>query len=135
MEQFAFTVKKVVGKPETVTKADYDHYITTICKLGAKLEHINYEFDKQGNRLHFHAIISLPKNYYRKKLLMKGYSVDFKVLNDKAGWLAYIRKDQKTRICVNPREVTEDVHKDEIEVITEPYQLDDLIIDLDQIKI
>jgi hypothetical protein len=135
MEQFAFSVKKVSGKPEDVTKADYENYIKSIVKLGCKLEHINYEFDKQGSRLHFHAILSLPKNFLRTRLRMANFNVDYKPLRDKRGWLAYIRKDQKTRICVDPREVSEapfEVHKDE--VVTEDYD-DEFIVDLDKIKI
>lgn len=147
MEHFAFSVKKVSGKPDAVTMIDYEHYISHIKKLGVKLEHINYEHDKQQGRLHFHAVIAIPKGFLRTRLRKEGFNVDYKPLTDKKGWLAYIRKDQKMNLFKKQEYVP--TPEDEADYLKwslaneQPYTDDDIqemfqddfIIDLDKIKI
>lgn len=94
---FAFTVKKLTGKPDSCTKDIYESYIkemTTKYKE-IQIKQVIYEHDKQQKRLHFHAVLVCPKSFLRKKLNKEGISVHTTLLTNAQGWEAYCEKDIK----------------------------------------
>jgi hypothetical protein len=91
-QPYAFTVKRIF-KPKEVTDSDY-------LDIMAKWSHFGlikcYEFEKDSHGiLHIHGIILLRKGFYRKKLVIKGYSTRLDELYDETGWMRYIGKTSK----------------------------------------
>lgn len=90
-KSYAFTVKKL-GPRELNDLPEYWKWLAKVeqeCIVSRKY----YETDSDGN-LHMHGIILVRKNFYLKKLCMKGYHVKFEELYDYDGWVKYITKDQ-----------------------------------------
>lgn len=97
-QDFAFTAKKVTKKTESATVKDYEDYMTEMTnKYCVKFTNVNYERDKQYDRLHVHAIITVPKHFFRNKLQRKGWTVDLKEITNRQGWIAYVEKEQANK--------------------------------------
>lgn len=86
---YGFTVK---DNRQDVT--DYKPFLDNCKQHGCNVV-CSYEEYDEASRLHIHGIIEIPKGFYRKKICMKGLHVKLEELYDPAGWLRYIRKDQK----------------------------------------
>jgi len=51
------------------------------------------ELNKAG-KLHYHGIVGIPKDVYRKGLCPSGFHMCLKSLHDREGWEQYFKKDQ-----------------------------------------
>lgn len=65
-----------------------------------------YFFEKEGG-CHLHGIITLPRNFYRKRLMQKGLHIHMIPLFAVEGWLEYCKKNQK-KYAVVPRQSPKD---------------------------
>lgn len=88
---FAYTVKALGN--QTAAKESYDEVFRKFVSNGT-VEYKVAELDPQG-KLHYHGILVLPKNFYRKRLVTKGIHLKLVEVFNKAGWLRYIHKDVK----------------------------------------
>lgn len=87
---WAFTIKKLGGKPNSITLADYSDVLELYAKSG-KISHSTEERDSSG-RLHIHGILELKKHFFIKKLCRNGFHMKFDELFDEEGWRRYINK-------------------------------------------
>lgn len=85
---FAYTIKNL----GTDLDADYSPFFTKLRKFGIKSEFNIKEFDSKG-KAHYHGILYLQKGFFRKRIMIKGYHIKLKELQDRDGWVKYIHKD------------------------------------------
>ncbi len=90
MESWAFTVK-YLSREKKIDEKCYEPFFERLYSLGSNIVMIA-ELDSK-KILHFHGIVSLPKNFYRKFLCIKGFHVKFKTLYNYIGWQKYIFKN------------------------------------------
>lgn len=83
---FAYTIKSLGQDLD----ADYDPFFRKLSKH--KIEYKIAEVDGKGKK-HYHGIVLLPKNFYRRRLTTQGFSLKLVQLYDRAGWIRYIHKD------------------------------------------
>lgn len=94
MESWALTIRKQMRVSDTVTEADYEPIISL---MGTKLIRHVFEKDKAKDHKHLHGIIELPRNYFRSKLMLKGFHTHFVRIYNIDGWVKYMEKDQEFR--------------------------------------
>ncbi len=87
MIKYCFTIKKF-GSVEDVDEISYLPCWHLWHDLDINIEYKYPEFDSKG-KLHYHGLIKLPNNYYRKRLQLRGYSTYFKKCYDAKNWLLY----------------------------------------------
>lgn len=85
---FGFTVK---DNRQDVT--DYDSFMDRAKRMECDIQEYYPEKDSKG-RLHLHGIISIPKGFYRKKLMMSGLHLKLEEIYDIDGWRRYCKKSQ-----------------------------------------
>lgn len=90
---WAFTVRKNCKACDRLNmkETDYDIYDSHVKILGGNILFRQFERDNR-NRLHYHAILELPKKFYRKALYLEGYSYKLCDIFSMSGWLDYITK-------------------------------------------
>jgi len=90
--EWAFTVK-FLGK-DNVSKlpSDYDYIFNDWAKYDCHKVLAYCEQDKMGAP-HWHGIVTIPKNLYRKKLEKQGVHLKLCPITDREGWIKYCRKD------------------------------------------
>lgn len=87
MIKYCFTVKKL-GPVQGVTKSTYFPIWNKWKDLNVNIKFKYSELDSE-KKLHYHGLILLPKNYYRKRLMLRGYHTYFKKCYDEKNWLRY----------------------------------------------
>lgn len=87
---YAFTAK--YNNKEKATYEQYNLLFDKWAKCGQIQKQI-YEKDSIG-RLHAHGIISLPPNFFRKKLSDAGLHYKLEEIYNFEGWNKYIMKEQ-----------------------------------------
>jgi len=99
---FAFTYKinAKINDVSTIDEAKYQPVFQAIEKQKGKVNHYVYEKDEKG-LLHIHGVAELPKRIRYTSLTVKGYTSRWKEVYNLAGWLDYMRKDQKLKEAVN----------------------------------
>lgn len=88
MDSFAYTVKD-----NRVDSTDYIPFFDNMEKKGCIVVCKYAEKDSKG-KLHYHGIVKIPANCYRKSLCLKGLSMKLVNLFNEEGWLEYCKKDQ-----------------------------------------
>lgn len=89
MDKFAFTIKdnrKDQHDYNLVFNLWATHGCVVLCKYA--------ERDTRGV-VHYHGIVNIPHNLYRKQLCPYGYHVKLKEMFDEDGWTTYCKKDQE----------------------------------------
>lgn len=86
-QAWAFTLKEVKGDKEGM-----ERWFQRAEAFGCKIDCKYLELDSQKVE-HYHGILYIPKGFYRKKLMMKGYHLKLEELFDRKGWMKYITKD------------------------------------------
>ncbi len=89
-ELYAFTVK-ILKNPKKADEKDYEPFFK-LFYLNAKVLSCVGEADPKGV-LHYHGVIRIPKKYYRKGLIVKGYHLKLVKIYDVAGWINYCYKN------------------------------------------
>lgn len=89
MQDYAFTVKYNMPTDEYVKL--YDDLFAKWAKQGVIVKYREMHTDVKIP--HYHGLISMAKNFFFKKLMIKGFHVKFNMLFDNAGWIAYCRKN------------------------------------------
>jgi len=84
---WAFTIKNNADP-----RCDYADFLTHAVRYG----HINHVVQEKGlnNHNHIHGIITLPKNFLRKRLSYLGYHLHLTEITDERPWLRYLQKEQ-----------------------------------------
>ena len=90
--RFAFTVKILGLKPSKCDEKDYEVFFDSLYKKCMIVNFKIAEFDSKG-LLHYHGVITLKKNYYRKKLIVKGYHLHVTKLRSLFIWTKYCYKN------------------------------------------
>jgi len=85
-----YTVKKL-GLGD-MSPFEYTHILRILAKHG-HIECNVYEKDSHG-KWHVHGILSLPKKFFRKKLMTHGYHIKLVEIYNLEGWQSYLKKDQ-----------------------------------------
>jgi hypothetical protein len=95
---------KILGKLESIPKRTtgyewilYNRPLSLLVKYNIRIIDFAYEFDPHG-KLHYHGIIELPKGFYRKKLVVRGYHMNLTKLQSQDSIrraTSYIHKDDK----------------------------------------
>lgn len=85
---YGFTVKD-----NRIDVTDYDSFLDRCAKFKCIVQEYYGELDSKG-RYHLHGIISIPKGFYRKKLVMPGLHLKLEEIYNLIGWTKYIKKDQ-----------------------------------------
>lgn len=95
----AYTVKKIIQSPNEVDWSEYVQVISSWEKFGNHVRVYNpyYEYDSQ-NILHIHGIMLVKKNFYKKRLQIKGFHVYTTDIYDLEKWKEYITKDQDNQL-------------------------------------
>ncbi len=86
---YTFTVK-VLYNPTHATRHAYTRFFDharRICCIYNKFPEITNDI------LHYHGIFILQKNFFRYRLRLKGYHLFLKPVNDKDGWITYMKKN------------------------------------------
>lgn len=86
---FAYTIK-ALGAVDG--DHDYSLWFEKLKKFDISVEYKIAERDSLG-KVHYHGIIYLPKGFFRKRLMMKGFHIKLVELYDRSGWVKYIMKD------------------------------------------
>lgn len=87
-KSYAYTIKSL----GSCTDADYDPFFRKLDYFRIKVEYKIKEMDSSG-KSHYHGIIYLPKGFYRRRIMCKGFHLKLVELYNKAGWISYIHKD------------------------------------------
>ncbi len=97
MEQYAFTVKVTQQHtPADVNEKSYTAFFDLLRARGIRVILKQSEYDSKGF-LHFHGIIEMKNNFYRKKIRSKGFHLYLKEIYDLEGWVRYVLKDTKQK--------------------------------------
>lgn len=91
---FCFTLKYLCQSTYESTLMDYDPVFTLWEKFGCEIEYNCEEQNKQRSGVHFHGIVWIPKNLYRKRLLPKQFHLKLEEPKSRHAWLKYIMKEQ-----------------------------------------
>ncbi len=91
VEQWCYTTKKL-GSLSSVNEDSYEEIWSLFRNFNIKIDFKIPEFDSKG-KLHYHCLIYLPKNFYRKHLKPHGFSTEIVKCHDYNGWLQYSSKD------------------------------------------
>jgi len=97
INNYAFTLRKtklVDSHEPEMLRLHYEDRLESFRKLGLFVK--DYEFETKHG-LHVHGIIEIPISFYLKKLRMRGWNLDLKIIYDEEGWLSYIRKEKLKR--------------------------------------
>jgi len=89
---WAFTIKKLGGKPGDIKLVDYTEILDIFGKKGI-VKHCVDEKDPSG-RLHLHGIVQLKKGFFRKSLCLQSYHVHLVEIYNEAPWLKYMNKEK-----------------------------------------
>jgi len=89
-ELWAFTVK-TLGTAKTVDEKDYEPFFKVLYKL-SEVVTLCGEVDSKGV-LHYHGVIRLDSNFYRKNLRVEGYHLYLKRIYNLLKWMNYIFKN------------------------------------------
>lgn len=95
MNYYALTLKKNVPKNVTCKRSDYDVIWKTFEKYDVQTRHLQWELDR-SLRLHYHGVVILPKNFYRRKLMLEGFHLNLlplRTMDDYNRWVRYCYKD------------------------------------------
>ncbi len=88
--KYAFSIKATGKDLINTTKVTYDPFFKIIKRLVV----MKCCYPETANGiLHYHGIIMLNKNFYRKRLYLDGFSLKLKEIFDEKGWITYITKD------------------------------------------
>lgn len=87
---YAYTIKSLGDELD----ADYDPFFKKLSYFNISVEYKVKEFDKFG-KSHYHGIIYLPKGFFRKRIIVKGFHLKLEELYNREGWIRYIHKDVK----------------------------------------
>jgi hypothetical protein len=90
LRAYAYTIKSLGSELE----ADYEPFFKKLDYFKITVEYKIKEFDKSG-KSHYHGILYLPKGFFRKRIILKGFHLKLEELYNKAGWIRYIHKDIK----------------------------------------
>lgn len=98
MEDYAFTVKFNTLDKKGCVPSDYDQVFLRWLASDdrVKIDTKIFEQDSKGV-CHSHGIVSIPRGYYRKSMMEPGLHLKLDKITDRQGWLAYIRKAQKSK--------------------------------------
>jgi len=97
---WALTVKILVKIPlgsnpkvykEKIIQDHYEPFFKNLYSHASSI-YMLAEMDSH-NLLHYHGVIQLPLNFYRKKLKVQGFHFKLKRLFNFHGWWRYIHKD------------------------------------------
>ncbi len=89
-ELYAFTVKKLKLKKD-ITERDYESFFKILFSLSDVLCYCG-ELDSHG-LLHYHGVIRIKKNFYRKNLRVTGFHLFIKPIYNLFGWFTYCFKN------------------------------------------
>jgi hypothetical protein len=85
---YCFTVKSLGKDPD----ANYDPFFDKLKHFKVAIEYNISERDPKG-KLHYHGILYIPKGFYRKRLVTKGFNIKLEEMGNRKAWLKYIHKD------------------------------------------
>jgi len=91
MSYYAFTVKKLGSHISEITEKSYEPFFKKLYKFGKEVFKMA-ELDPHG-RLHYHGIIWLKRNFFRKKLRTKGFHWCLRSVWDMSSWIVYCYKN------------------------------------------
>lgn len=95
MDYYAITVKCF----NTVTQSDYVKTLNKINRFSptyCKMHRYVFERNNRTKGYHMHGLMSMDKNFYRKRMFVKGFYYFFKKIEsqkDKMNWESYMNKD------------------------------------------
>lgn len=112
LKAFAYTIKPL---SKELMNDECDAFFDNLDRLKIKVEYKISERDSKG-KLHYHGVILLPNGFYRKRLVVHGYSIKLVEMFDKAGWLKYIHKDVDTE----DEKIRESMHNEYMEGLKKP---------------
>lgn len=96
--KYAFTIK--FTSCPTCKPSDYESLVLDKWKaLGAHIVDHVYEPDSKGI-CHCHGILTLPFNFYRKRLCIKGVHFRIDELYDEEAWKRYMNKNKVLNISI-----------------------------------
>lgn len=97
MEYYAVTIKKTtewcIDYKDDIH--DYEEWLRHAASCGLVFEKYCYEIDPKGV-LHLHGIVKARANFYKKRLLKKGFHQQIDLLarpEDIVRWMIYMHKD------------------------------------------
>lgn len=101
MNYYAITIKKTTEYVISLAdlKKDYEDWLTYAATCGLIMEKYCYEFDPKG-LLHLHGIVRAKSNFYKKRVLKKGFHQHIEKLetqDDIVKWMIYIHKDHENK--------------------------------------
>lgn len=100
-QALAFTVKKLGSDFEGQPIDDYQRNVLhKWSKLAVMVQEPYFEEDSKG-KIHMHGVLYARKNYYKKKLSVKGYYVYVTDIWDLDRWLEYCKKVKHTATIDN----------------------------------
>jgi len=88
MKSYAYTVKD-----NRIDTTDYLPFFANMVDHGCIIETKYPEKDKRG-RLHFHGVVKIHDQCYRKSLCLKGLHLKLVELKNPDRWEEYCKKDQ-----------------------------------------
>lgn len=89
MQDYAFTVK--YNKPTDEYKTVYDDLFGKWQKRGVTLKY--KEMHTDAKIWHYHGLITLPRDFYLKRLMKDGFHLKLNLVYDVTGWIDYCRKN------------------------------------------
>ncbi len=89
-ELYAFTVK-VLKKPKEADEKTYEIFFKILFALSDVLTYCG-ELDPKGV-LHYHGVIRIKRNFYRKNLIVKGFNIHLSSIYNLYGWMEYCFKN------------------------------------------
>ncbi len=92
-ELWGFTVK-ILKNPVKATANSYEPFFKVLYQLSEVVTYCG-EIDSKGV-LHYHGVIRLPVNFYRKNLRIKGYHLYLKRIYNLQRWVDYCFKDNNS---------------------------------------
>ena len=90
--KYAFTVKKL-RSPYGAKKEDYNKFFDHLTRY-VHIENKYYEIT--NNILHYHGIINIDNDLYRKRLITRGYHLYMTKIRDEQNWIRYCTKRKET---------------------------------------
>ncbi len=88
-ELWGFTVK-ILKDPVKANAESYEPFFRVLYQLSEVITYCG-EIDSKGV-LHYHGVIRLPVNFYRKNLRIKGYHLYLKRIYNLQRWIDYCFK-------------------------------------------
>ena len=89
-ELYAFTVK-ILKNPKNADEKSYEPFFKVLYTLTSVLCFCG-EADSRSI-LHYHGVIRIPFNFYRKSLCIKGFHLKLKKIYNLYGWVEYCFKN------------------------------------------